>query len=121
MVTSTELIQRWRSKRRTILGRLLDTLPTVERAYFRQLGELIKGEKEKSQSQYRAASKRTSLVIRKDKLVEFLQVNGLSSRSEILAKTGIPSGSLGALLRDGDEFVRHERGMWALNNKRNIE
>jgi hypothetical protein len=105
-VPSNTLIRRWRERRREILKTLAPNLL----AEYRKLGLLIKGVKAE-ESLY--ARVRSSMSVHKQKLIAFLREQGPTARAEIVAKTGIPSGSLSELLRD-KEFKTSERGVWAL-------
>lgn len=59
-------------------------------------------------------SGRVPLSVHKRALVAFLREHGPASREEIAAKTGIPAGSLSALLRRRGVFEKVKRGVWKL-------
>ncbi len=56
---------------------------------------------------------RMPLIRRKQKLLAFLRRNGPSTRREMAAETGVPSGSLTALLVM-EEFQQVSHGLWGL-------
>lgn len=58
-------------------------------------------------SQHESGGKKTRL----DELRAFLKKNGPSSRKEILAKTGVPSGTIGMLLKP-PMFKKDSEGKW---------
>lgn len=61
------------------------------------------------------ANGRTSLDEHKERLIAFLSGRQtLASRKEILTGTGMPQGTLSAVLRD-EKFYRGKRGLWGLN------
>lgn len=120
---SQELVHRWKKRRREILN----TLPPELLAEYQQLGKAIKrvwaeemrNLSEVSQTLHSSTTPATANRVRiplsfhRKKLIEFLDEHGPSLRAEIVAKTGIPEGSLSKLLR-GKEFEHLERGFWAL-------
>ncbi len=53
---------------------------------------------------------------RKEEIAEFIRTHGPATRSEILAGTDIPKGTIGYCLNDGTMFVRGDDGKW-----RNVE
>ena len=55
--------------------------------------------------------RRTPLARRKRDLAAFLAARGGATRTDILAGTDIPPGSLSTLLQDGD-FVHGDDGLW---------
>ncbi len=61
----------------------------------------------------RAKEARIPLAQRRLALLHFLAKNGPSTRTQILAGTGIPAGSLSALLAD-PEIVSAGHGIWRL-------
>ncbi len=52
----------------------------------------------------------------RSRLVEFLMRTGQATRQDILAQTGIPPGTLSALLGE-DQFESREHGVWRLKQK----
>lgn len=57
---------------------------------------------------------RLPLAVQKEKVIRFLDNNGPMPRSTILSMTGVPAGSLSALLK-GKEFKQNDTGNWELN------
>ena len=53
---------------------------------------------------------------RKQQVAEFIRANGPSTRSEILAGTDVPEGTIRYCLKDETRFVRDKDGKW-----RNVE
>ncbi len=61
------------------------------------------------------------LAERKTALLEYLNAHGPKSRADILHATGIPAGSLSALLTRGTaegSLVRSADGLWAVTGKK---
>ena len=111
-IGSNVMIRRWRDRRREILQSLREVSPDLVDEY-RNLGRLIKGVLEEESRYVRS---RISMSAHRETLVQFLRERGPTARAEIVAKTGIPSGSLSELLRD-DEFASPARGVWAVKVK----
>jgi hypothetical protein len=107
-VRSNDLIRRWREQRREILKTLA---PEMLKEYRRLSGLIRAVLAEEAQF-----ARRASLADHKKKLIAFFTEHGPAHRGEIVNKTGIPLGSLGALLRES-EFESHERGLWALKGQ----
>jgi hypothetical protein len=58
--------------------------------------------------------KRVPMAEHRKKLIEFLRGKERCTRSEMASATGIPEGSISALLASGEDFEQVERGLWKL-------
>lgn len=106
-VSSNELIKRWRSRRKEILK----TLDPKLFADYRRLTTLIRSVRVE---EVKTTAIRKTMSEHREKLIGFLKECGTASRAEIVTATGIPQGSLSALLTESLLFQQQEHGRWGL-------
>ena len=111
-----EYIRDCKQRRREILNELPPKLRRELIILNVQIRNLRKAEKEKREAREAVAkslnrNRRKPLVEHRVKLIDFLRGHGPTALKDIIAKTGIPRGSMREVLKD-DAFTQPSRGVF---------